>query len=365
MISNMRRTGRLEKSLIKFGSFNSWDGIGDTFGRGGPSSDFAPSCEDGDTRTATVWFNRDYGGKSPTWAEPEFSKEPVVIVTPKVVKPDYVAAPVGVITSVTRSNFTVSFRNSGGAGQADFYWMAVNPGQEPGGWTLPLTMMISTLVPDLRRGIRLGMLHFPLSSFVPNYDHSNVVLPVPLYKSLDAILVTGNNQFVFGSGPSIGPYNVSSSVGIVEGQNTGAFKLNSINTDRAVVADRNFYWTTLGILEEDEVQPNLFIETADSLSAKEEINLGGDFARSRIGPFADMEQIDVAFKTQFPCQPVVFVTARITSDSMRTATDTSPVGIVINVSPFGFRLWMTNNACADGFVDFNWIAFSYPEPVGV
>jgi hypothetical protein len=41
-------------------------------------------------------------------------------------------------------------------------------------------------------------------------------------------------------------------------------------------------------------------------------------------------------------------------------------GSVINISPFGFRMWMTNDNPADyGYADFSWVALSYPEPVGV
>jgi hypothetical protein len=91
--------------------------------------------------------------------------------------------------------------------------------------------------------------------------------------------------------------------------------------------------------------------------------------------YAAHKEIDVAFKTQFPDPPVVMVTARLSSrilkeisnpETFDLAKAITPVASVINISPFGFRMWMTNDNPADyGYADFSWVALSYPEPVGV
>jgi hypothetical protein len=162
----VRRTARLNNSIIKFGSFTprGWDGF--------TEDDFPDfSCEESDRREATVTFHDSLSGRNPTFNEPAFTEEPVVIVTPRVdsERPDPCAFPVGVITKITKSSFTVSFRNTGSAGHAVFDWIAVNLGQLPGG------------NPPLNRGIRLGMLS--PNYFRPTDMHdSNISLPVPLYK---------------------------------------------------------------------------------------------------------------------------------------------------------------------------------------
>jgi hypothetical protein len=378
----MRLTGRLTNSLIKFGNFSPlrW---GDRTGEG--TETFGAAGEDFDRREATVFFDDHTGSPpgrlNPTFKEPEFFREPVVIVTPSKGS-DKIAAPAAVITNVTKSSFSVSFRNTSDApGDVGFNWMAVNPGQPPGmkpGEPVPGGIMApinqppwQSPGPRLNRGIRLGMLSpNPFVNDLYRWCISNVSLPDSLYESLDSILVTCNNQFVgFGN-------HIPGVVGIVEAQNLIAFRLYCYNGDFST-GYSNFYWATLGILKPDITdQPDLFIETADSLgdpNDKQEMVTPATIDRKDIS-LAAHKEIDVAFKTQFPDQPIVLVTPRLSSRILKEisspemfdlAKAITPVASVINVSPFGFRMWMTNDNPANyGFADFSWVAFSYPEPVG-
>ena len=184
------------------------------------------------------------------------------------------------------------------------------------------------------------------------------------YKSLDAILVTSNNEFVCCG------HHVPSVVGVTEILNPGSFRLKCRNPDLRE-GDCNFYYATLGVLEDTlppQHQPDLFIETDDFLSFKDLIIVGSDKDIVLYGKDAKRSLIDIAFKTQFPHPPVVLVTPRVSSrdlgESQGDAILTSVVCTVINVSPFGFRLWMNNAACSDGIIDFSWVAFSYPGPTG-
>ena len=91
--------------------------------------------------------------------------------------------------------------------------------------------------------------------------------------------------------------------------------------------------------------------------------------------YAAHKEIDVAFKTQFPDPPVSWlqpdfppgILKEISNpETFDLAKAITPVASVINISPFGFRMWTTNDNPADyGYADFSWVALSYPEPVGV
>jgi hypothetical protein len=367
----MRLTGRLTNSLIKFGSFSSL-GWGERTGEG--TETFGAAGEDFDRREATVFFDDRTGSPpgrlNPTFKEPEFTREPVAMVTP-IKGSDHIIAPAAVITNVTTSSFSVSLRNTSDApGDIGFNWMAVNPGQPPGMRPTEANIIPSPPKPRLNRGIRLGMLS--PNTFVDNrWCISNVSLPDPLYESLDSTLVTCNNQFVgFGT-------HIPGVVGIVEAQNPGAFTLHCYNGDFNT-GYSNFYWTTLGILKPDITdQPDLFIETADSLGdPNDKIEMVDRSTIDRVDDtFAAHKEIDVAFKTQFPDPPVVLVTPRLSSrilkeisspETFDLAKAITPIASVINISPFGFRMWMTNDNPADyGFADFSRVAFSYPEPLGL
>jgi hypothetical protein len=72
------------------------------------------------------------------------------------------------------------------------------------------------------------------------------------------------------------------------------------------------------------------------------------------GEFGDTPSWDISFKRQFNMPPVVLVTA---CDAGLKKPAAPAVGMVRNISRYGFKLAARNSDCQGGNAAFYWVAF--------
>ena len=238
-------------------------------------------------------------------------------------------------------------------GDVDLCWMAINPGQRN-----------TSNVNNIR--IRIGCLS--PTYFHKSMDHGdsqawNVILPDNLYKSLDAVVATPNNELV-----CCGTH-VPAVVAVHEKKTLSSFVLNSRNSD-GTDGICNFYWAALGTRITDIQEKDLINRTERDLLIEGDDTIDIDFPDGipldSVSPGekggGDWALRDIVFKTDFPEPPVVFVTPKPSPlHPAEVPKRAAVVGIVTHRTRFGFRLEMRNSGCNEGRIDFNWVAFGYAD----